>query len=62
MNNEREKLSKCRELCAGMSEDVYVLTDYLSTVANDSLVPVGMAMMFALALNDIENGRDRFKE
>lgn len=60
MNNVREKLSKCRELCAGMSEDVYVLTDYLSTVANDSLVPFGMATMFALALNDIENGRNGF--
>lgn len=58
MNNVREKLSKSRELCPGMSEDVYALTDYLSTIANDSLVPQGMVLMLALALNDIQNGKN----
>lgn len=60
MNNVNEKLSKSREMCAGMSEDVYALTDYMSKVANDTLVPQGLALCLALVLDDIQKGRNGF--
>lgn len=59
MNNVKEKLSKSRESCPGLSEDVYALTDYMAKVANDELVPNGMLMLLVLSLEDIrreENG------
>lgn len=54
MNNVREKFSTAREKCVGMSEEIYALTDYISVIANDSLVPMGLVNCFACVLNDIE--------
>ena len=42
MNNVREKLSRSREMCPGLSEEVYALTDYMASVANDKLLLQGM--------------------
>lgn len=60
MNNVREKLSQTRELCKGMPEEVYALTDYMSIIAKDSLVPAEMVLMFVLVLDDIQQERVSF--
>lgn len=60
MSNVREKLSKARENCVGMSEEVYAVTDYMSTVANDSLYPEGLAICLVLVMDDVQRGRCGF--
>lgn len=60
MNNVKEKLSKSREMCPGLSEEVYALADYMSKSANDELIPVGMAMCLVLCIDDIKKGRNGF--
>lgn len=60
LNNVTEKFAKARELCPGMSEEVYALTDYLATVANDSLVPEGILIMLVCAMDDLEKKRCGF--
>lgn len=60
MNNVREKLSKAREKCVGMSEEVYAVTDYMSVVANDTLYPEGIAVILALIMDDVQRGRTGF--
>lgn len=60
MTNVKEKFANARELCAGMSEEVYALTDYVATVANDSLVPAGFLMMFVCVMDDLEKKRCGF--
>lgn len=60
MSNVREKLSKSRMMCPGLSEEVYALADYMSNVANDELVPQGMAMCLALCMENIRRGKSSF--
>jgi len=60
MSNVKEKLSKSREMCPGLSEEVYALTDYMAKVANDRLVPRGMVMLLALCMEDIRRGENGF--
>ena len=60
MSNVREKLSKSREACPGLGEEVYALTDYMSKVANDELVPHGMVILLVLSMEDIKKGRNSF--
>jgi len=57
MNNVREELSKAREKCIGMSEEVYAVTDYMSIVANDSLYPFGLVVCLALVMDHMEQGK-----
>lgn len=60
MSNVREKLSKSRERCPGLSEELYALTDYMAKTANDELVPQGMAMCLLLSMDDIRKERYSF--
>ena len=60
MNNVREKLSNSREMCPGLSEEVYALTDYMAGVANDELVPQGMLRLLVLCMEDIRRGENSF--
>lgn len=60
MSNVREKLSKSREMCPGLSEEVYALTDYMASVANDELVPLGMLTCLMLSMEDIRRGKNGF--
>lgn len=53
MNNVREKLSRSREMCPGLSKEVYALTDYMASVANDKLLPQGMLSCLVLSMIDI---------
>lgn len=60
MSNVKKKLSKSREMCPGLGEEVYALTDYMAKVANDRLVPQGMVMLLALCMEDIRRGENGF--
>lgn len=60
MNNVKEKLSQSREMCPGLSEEVYALTDYMAEVAHDELVPSGLALCLALSMEDIKRGENGF--
>ena len=60
MTGVNKRFSKARELCVGMSDEIYALTDYISVVANDSLVPMGLVTCFICVLDDIEKGRCGF--
>lgn len=60
MSNVKEKLSRSREVCPGLSDEVYALADYMSKSANDELNPEGMSMCLFLCLDDIKKGRNGF--
>ena len=57
MNNVREKLSKCRELCESMSERAYLLADYMSEIVPDTVSSLGLAVCLARAVRDISQER-----
>lgn len=42
LNNVKEKLSRIREYCVGMSEDVYAITDHMSDIAEETFTPEGL--------------------
>lgn len=61
MSNVMEKLSKSREMCPGLSKEVYALTDYMAKVAaTDRLGPLGMVKILVLSMEDIQRGGNRF--
>lgn len=60
MINVKEKLANARNLCPGMSKDMYVLTDYMAENAKDELVPMGMIMLTACVQDDLKNCRNGF--
>lgn len=62
MTDVRTKFAKARELCPGMSEEVYALSDYLAAVANDRLAPAGIVMMLVCVMDDLEKKRCGFAE
>lgn len=62
LNGVKQKFAEAREKCPGMSDDVYALTDYISSVANDSLVPSGLSMCLALIMDDLQKGRNGFRQ
>lgn len=59
MYNVREKLSKSRELCEGMSERAYLLADYISEIAPDSITPFGLVQCLSRAIEDTYQDRWR---
>ena len=61
LNDAKQKFSDARTLCPGMSDDMYALTDYISLVVNDSVVPIGLAMSVTLIMDDLQNNRNEFK-
>jgi hypothetical protein len=60
LNGVKQKFAEAREKCPGMSDDVYALTDYISLVVNDSLVPAGLSVCLALIMDDLQKGRNGF--
>lgn len=60
LSNVKEKFSNTRETCPGMSEEMYALTDYIATVVNDNLVPIGLVMCMACVMDDLTKGRNGF--
>jgi len=55
-----KKFANARELCPGMSEEIYALTDYMAAIANDQLVPGGILMMLVCVMDDLEKKRCGF--
>lgn len=55
--NVRERLSHAREACPGMLEEIYQFVDYLAASLNEEVVPEGIVLAIACALDDIEKGR-----
>lgn len=55
--NVKERLKLAREKCPGMPEEVYLFADFLSEQMNEELVPTGVAMAIALALDEFRCGR-----
>ena len=49
MVNVKEKFAQARELCPGMSEEIYALTDHFADVANDCLYPSGILVALPLS-------------
>lgn len=62
LNDVKQKFSEVRDKCPGMSDDVYALTDYISLVANDSLIPLGLSMCLSLIMDSLLKGRNEFKQ
>lgn len=61
LKDARSKFQKARELCPGMSEEVYILTDYISEHdSHDEVIPEGMVVLFALVQDDLHRGRCGF--
>lgn len=56
LKNVRQKLANARELCPGMSSDMFLLTDYMSKNTNDTIVPTGVMVMVDCVMDDIEKG------
>lgn len=53
MTEVRKKFAGARETCPGMSTEIYALTDYLAVVANDQLVPSGIATILLCVTDDL---------
>lgn len=60
MINVKEKFAQARELCPGMSEEVYALTDYFADVTNDRLTPTGILMVLVSIMDDLKTKRCGF--
>ena len=60
LSNVKQKFAEAREKCPGMSDDIYALTDYISLVANDNLVPQGLAVCLVCIMDDLQKGRNGF--
>lgn len=60
LTNVKEKFKQARTLCPGMSDEIYMITDHLSNIANNELVPTGLALCIALLMSDITNEKSSF--
>ena len=60
ITNLAEKFAKARELCPGMSEEIYALSDYLAAITHDQLVPGGIVIMLIGVMDDLEKKRCGF--
>ncbi|MDP4000733.1 MAG: hypothetical protein Q8P83_00610 [bacterium] len=56
----KEKLANLEQYMPGQEETIYEFARFLSTRADDTLVPQGFDLMAALALYDLQNGKDGF--
>lgn len=61
LENAKDKFASARELCPGMPAEMYLLTDYISEVTNDSIVPTGLCNIIALITYDLQRGKNGFK-
>lgn len=60
LHDVRKKLANARTACPNMHEEIYLLADYMSTVANDQLVPTGMAVCLTMVIEDLKRGKSGF--
>lgn len=62
LKNAKEKFAKARELCPGMEEEMYVMTDYLATVIKDAVIPTRLILTVSSIENAIKKGKNSYKE
>lgn len=60
MKDVRKKFASARELCPGMSEEVYAIADYISLIANDSLASTGIMVTLIGIMDDLDKKRCGF--
>ena len=53
LTNLKEKLGNVRELVPGMSDDVYLISDFVESICNEDLYPEGLVLKFAEVIFDI---------
>ena len=61
-NNLKEKLKNVRTTCPGLSEDLYIITDYMSKVINTPTTVNGLAITLVGIMDDINNGKCGFSK
>ena len=61
LNNAKEKFAKARELCPGMEEELYTITDYLASVVKDTVIPAGLALTISNIESAIKKGKSNYK-
>lgn len=61
LNNAKQKFANARTMCPGMSDDAYALTDYISLVVQDNVVPQGLALCMTLIQDDLQKNRNGFR-
>lgn len=62
LKDAKEKFANARELCPGMSEEMYVVTDYLATVVKNTVIPEKLILTILDILADIDKGKTSYKE
>lgn len=60
LRNTRSKLANSRNYCTGLSEEVYLLADYMSLHANLDFTPTNMFIHLLLALDDFRSNKCTF--
>lgn len=62
MQDARAKFAAARELCPGMSEEIYALTDYIATVINEGGLDVfGFPVIMIGIMDDLEKKKCGFR-
>ena len=61
LKNAKEKFAKARELCPGMEEELYTMTDYLATIIKDTLIPARLILTVSNIENAIKKGKNNYK-
>lgn len=61
LKNAKEKFAKARELCPGMEEELYTMTDYLATIIKDTLIPARLILTVSDIENAIKKGKNNYK-
>lgn len=56
----KEKLKNARELCPGMTDEIYEISDYMSSIANDTVKPEAIALLIVCILDDISKKKSGF--
>ena len=61
LDNAKQSFAEVREKCPGMTNDIYALTDYISSVISDRVTPQELSMCMTLISDDLQKGRNGFK-
>ena len=61
LRDTKSKFAKVRELCPGMNEDMYAITDYISESINDITTPHSLLLLLVLIMDDIHNNGNGIK-
>lgn len=60
MVNLKESLKNVRKLCPEMSDDMYILTDYIADNMDESVIPLKAVITIVCVMDDIQKSRNGF--